>query len=296
MSESNWIFSMKVCYLRFVLSFAVMTLSVGNLSGEHIFDGQSQLSADAFDSALEKFFPLSPDQIELIYNAYEQKLEVSSLPYAPVPMAVTSTRNLSLSPGSEIPLVRLSKGYISSIIFLDQTGQPWPIANYSLGNPEAFDINWDRQSNTLFIQSMKVWAFANIGIRLQGLSTPIMMNLVSSEGEVDYRLDFNIPELGPFAKESVRSFDENPFDNKLLAYLDGAPPRGALPLFLDPDIGQAWFVGGKIILRVKDTLLSPQWSGQTQSSDGTKVYEINRTNTIVVSRKGSPKTVTIKGL
>ena len=55
-------------------------------------------------------------------------------------------------------------------------------------------------------------------------------------------------------------------------------------------------VDGKVVLRIKDSLLSPQWSAQTQSSDGTKVYEINRTNTIVVSRKGSPKTVTIKGL
>jgi intracellular multiplication protein IcmK len=289
---------MKVCSLKFVfVTFVGMMLFGHPLFAKNIFDESSQLESDAFDSALQKFFPLSPEQIDLIYNAYEQKLEVSSLPYTPVPSAVTSTRHISLSPGSEIPLVRLSKGYISSIIFLDQTGQPWPIANYTLGNPESFDINWDTQSNALFIQSMKVWAFANIGIRLQGLPTPIMLNLASSQGEVDYRLDFTIPELGPFAKENPRGVEQGyPMDNKLLAYLDGSPPPMAIPLVLDPAIGQAWLDGAHVILRLKDSLLSPQWSGQTVSSDGTKVYQINKTNTIVLSRKGSPKTVTIKGL
>jgi len=293
--KATGFFYMKFCSLRNFLPISMMIFLSNLIWADDLFEKQSQLNKDAFDQAIDNFFPLSPDQIRMIYGAYEKKLAVASLPLTPVPIAVTSTRNISLSPGSDIPLVRLSKGYISSVIFLDQTGQPWPIANYSLGNPEAFDINWDNQSNTLFIQSLKSWAFANIGIRLQGLTTPIMINLASSQGEVDYRLDFNVPENGPFAKENT-NIDGLAVDNKLLAFLDGAPPIGAIPLYLEPDLGQAWLMQGRVILRLKDTLLSPQWSAQTQSSDGMKVYEISRTNTIVVARKGSPKTVTIKGL
>ena len=49
-------------------------------------------------------------------------------------------------------------------------------------------------------------------------------------------------------------------DDKLLAYLDGAPPASAVPLYLEPDIGRAWLIGGRIVLRLKDTLLSPPFS------------------------------------
>ena len=214
-----------------------MFLATSYVVAKEVFDERTELQSKALDAALEKFFPLSPDQIQLIYKAYEQKLEASSMPYTPVPVAVTATRSIALAPGSEIPLVRLSKGYISSVLFLDKTGQPWPIANYSLGNNEAFDVQWDTQSNTLFIQSMKSWAFANMGIRLQGLNTPIMVNLVSSQGEVDYRIDFTVPESGPLAGDFASLYDQNYLDNKLMAFLDGAPPSSAFSLYLEPDIG-----------------------------------------------------------
>jgi intracellular multiplication protein IcmK len=281
-------------HLRVLLSLFATSLLMAAATPEST---TNKLSEEAFDLALQKILPLSPDQIQQIYKAYDKKQEITSFANQSVPNAVTGSRTISLSPGSEIPIVRLGKGYISSVLFLDKTGQPWPIANYSLGNPESFDINWDTESNTLFVQSMKTWGVANIGIRLKGLATPIMLNFISSQGEIDYRLDFTVPEVGPNAREDLLPFDQGyKVDNRLLAYLDGAPPMTGVPLVIDPAIGEAWLDNGKVVLRLKDTLISPQWSAQTMSSDGTKVYEINRVNTVVISRKGSPKTVTIKGL
>jgi len=257
---------------------------------------EEMADAQAFDMALQKFLPLSPDQVETVFEAYDQIVAVSTLPAHSIPVALTSTKAVSLAPGSEIPLVRLSKGYISSVIFLDQTGQPWPIANYSLGNPESFDISWDTQSNTLFIQSMQTWSFANIGVRLQGLATPIMINLASCQGEVDYRIDMTIPEKGPNAKETGKYMENGAaMDVQLLPYLDGTPPNYAMLLIVDPVYAQAWAQGAFIFVRTKETLISPQWMASTMSSDGMKVYKLARTNTIVVSRNGSPKTLSIKG-
>jgi intracellular multiplication protein IcmK len=259
-------------------------------------EDSSEQDDPAFHLALQKFLPLSPEQIDIVLNALYQKAEATSIPYNSIPTPVTSTKSVSLSPGSDIPLVRLSKGYISSVIFLDQTGQPWPIANYSLGNPEAFDIAWDASSNTLFIQSLKTWSFANIGVRLEGLSTPIMINLSSSQGEIDYRMDLAIPEKGPNAKETGKYLDNGAvIDAQILPYLDGVPPAYAAELVVDPVYARAWSQGPFIFIRTKDTVISPHWIANAMSSDGMKVYKLARTNTVVISRNGSPKTLSIKG-
>ncbi len=260
-------------------------------------DSAHDLEEKAFNVALEKVFPLSPEQIQQIFAAYDEKLAITSFEPKGVPQPVTSTQLINLSPGAPIPLIRLAKGYITSVIFLDQTGQPWPIANYSLGNPDSFDIVWDNQSNTLFIQAMKRWALANIGIRLQGLATPIMMNLSSNQGEIDYRVDLTIPDKGPNAKETYTLNNRAELiDTQLLAYLAANPPAYAQSLVVDPVYAQAWSEGPYIFIRTKDTLLSPAWLSTTMSSDGTKVYKLERVNSIVISRQGSPKTLSIKGL
>ncbi len=280
-----------ICSLRSLLVMMLLSWQMCTFAADN-----TPSDDQAFDVALQRFLPLSPDQIAVVFEAMDQKLAASSLPPNSIPLPVTSTRAVSLAPGSDIPLVRLCKGYISSVIFLDQTGQPWPIANYSLGNPEAFDINWDAQSHTLFIQSLKTWSFANIGVRLQGLSTPIMINLASSQGEVDYRIDLTIPDKGPNAKETGKYLEKGAaIDTQLLPYLDGTPPYYAMPLVVDPTYAQAWAQGEFVFLRTKETLISPQWIASTMSSDGTKVYKLARSNTVVIARNGSPKTLSIKG-
>ncbi|MBM4223004.1 MAG: type IV secretion protein IcmK [Gammaproteobacteria bacterium] len=262
----------------------------------YAFSAENTADEQAFDIALQRFFPLSPEQIETVLDAYDRKTSASSIAPHSIPVPVTSTKAVALSPGSEIPLVRLCKGFISSVIFVDETGQPWPVVNYSLGNPDAFDISWDSQSHTLFIQSLKSWAVANIGVRLQGLATPIMINLVSSQGEVDYRIDMAIPAKGPFAKATTDTiYSATVMDATLLPYLDGTPPSYAVPLVVDPVYAQAWSQGEFIIVRTRETLISPRWMAQTMSSDGTKVYRLAQTNTIVIARNGSPKTLSIKG-
>jgi intracellular multiplication protein IcmK len=179
---------------------------------------------------------------------------------------------------------------------MDETGQPWPIANYSLGNPQAFDIVWDQKSHTLFVQSMNAWSFANMGIRLVGLNTPIMLNLVSVQGDIDYRIDFTLPHRGPLAKDLPQGRGSTIIaDQTLFPYLDGTPPAYAVALVVDPVYAQAWMEGDWMILRTKDLLISPSWTAQTMSSDGTKVYKLRPANTVVISRDGAARTIQIKG-
>lgn len=261
-----------------------------------LLSATDNINEEAFEVALQRFSPLTPAQIDTVFKTYQDRLAQQSIVVDKLPNPVISTRSISLAPGSEIPLVRLCQGYITTLVFMDETGQPWPISNYSLGNPNAFDIVWDQKSNTMFIQSLNAWSFANIGIRLAGLNTPIMLNLVSSQGDIDYRIDFSLPNRGPLAKDIPHARGSSIVsDQKLFAYLDDTPPSYAVSLVVDPVHAQAWMEGEWMILRTKDLLISPSWFAQTMSSDGTKVYKLRPANTIVLSRDGAARTIQIKG-
>lgn len=279
---------MKQYLMFFFLPFVALLIPMVSFAED--------INQEAFEIALQRFSPLTPEQIDVVFKNYQDRLAQTSVVSDRLPNPVISTRSVSLSPGAEIPLVRLCQGYITSLIFMDETGQPWPIANYSLGNPDAFDIVWDQASNTLFIQSLNAWSFANMGIRLAGLNTPIMLNLASAQGDIDYRIDFSLPHRGPLAKDIPHAPGSSIVsDQKLFPYLDGTPPAYAVGLVVDPVYAEAWMEGEWMILRTNDLLISPRWVSQTMSSDGTKVYKLRPANTVVISRDGAARTIQIKG-
>ena len=258
----------------------------------------ADLDEDAFESSMGDTFPLTSDQIGVIKKSFDKENSVLSTPAVPNPAGQTSTRNISLAPGSEIPVVRLAKGYISTLVFLDSTGQPWPVSNYSIGDPNSFNIQWDKESNVLFVQPQFTYGHGNIGVRLAGSPTPIMLQLACGRGEVDYRLDFTLPGDGPFAKPSEISYKDPSyqFDSYLSRFLDGKSVIGATPLKLVPNVGQAWLYHGQVVLRLNTAVISPKWLSYSSSSDGMKVYKMAKINTFVVSSAGKTQSVRIEGL
>ena len=280
--------------LKFFIKFLGVLLLCSYVSAEL----DSSIEQDAFESSLGNTFPLTSNQIDVIKKTFDKETAALSEPVVPNPIGQTSTRNISLAPGSEIPVVRLAKGYISTLVFMDSTGQPWPIANYSIGDPRTFNIQWDTESNVLFVQPQVTFAHGNIGIRLAGSPTPVMIQLACGRSNIDYRLDFTLPGDGPFAKPSEMSYKDPAyhFDSVLSQFLDGKSIAGATPLSLTPNVGQAWLYNGSIILRLKSPIISPKWHSYSSSSDGMKVYKISATNTFVISSAGKTQTVRIEGL
>ena len=186
-------------------------------------------------------FPLSPDQTIKVKKWYEsdEYAQASSASTPPKPTA--TSQMVDLSPGSTPPVIRLSQGFVSSLVFLDATGAPWPIAAYDLGNPSAFNIQWDRVSNTLMIQASKLYTYGNLAVRLRGLNTPVMLTLIPGQKAVDYRVDLRMQGNGPNAKQIP--MDVNlPSSSKdvLLHVLDGVPPSGSSHLTVSGGDAQAW--------------------------------------------------------
>ena len=251
----------------------------------------------AFQQLLNQTLPMTPEQIvELRRELDKSQIAVHTHPTKP-PQPVSSTTTVDLSPGGTSSVVRLAPGFVTSMVFIDSTGQPWPVQDYSLGNPKDFNISWDLKTNALFIQSTKPHISGNLAVRLADLDTPIMISLVTGQKEVDYRIDLHVRGRGPYALAQVVGNNlPGTANSTLLSALDGVPPPNSKELGVPTQLGKAWLWDGKLIFRSRLTVLSPAWSGQVSSLDGTHVYEMMPTPMILASQEGKPVKIFLEGL
>lgn len=259
--------------------------------------GNTDLERSAFIKMLHNIMPLSPDQISTLHRLFDEtQRAVAKYPGTP-PKPTSSSIVVNMSPGATPPIVRLRAGYVTSMVFLDSTGQPWPIVGYDLGNPQSFNIQPsvpDGKSNTMLIQTTTKYRSGNLAVMLKGESTPVMLTLMPGQRAVDYRVDLRVPGLGPNAVVAMDGLPsmENP---KLLNFLDGIPPSGAKRLKVVGAPAQAWLYFGHVFLRTRVTILSPGWISSVSSPDGTHVFELDKTPVILASQRGQMVQLSIKG-
>lgn len=251
----------------------------------------------AFDGVSEQLFPLTPEQIIRIKQQYHtSEYAKASTPGTP-PKPTATSQLVNLSPGSTPPVIRLSQGFVSSLVFLDSTGSPWPISAYDLGDPLAFNIQWDKISNTLMIQAKKLYTYGNLAVRLRGLNTPVMLTLIPGQKAVDYRVDLRVQGYGPNAKNLPMDNGLPPSaSNLLLHVLDGVPPPGSARLTVSGGDARAWLFNSKMYVRTNLTILSPGWLGSMTSADGMHAYEMQKSPVLLVSWHGKVMQLKVEGL
>jgi intracellular multiplication protein IcmK len=250
----------------------------------------------AFSGMLKQSMPLSPRQIVQLHQMIDQSQRAAVIPATIPPRPESSTLMLNLAPGSTPPAIRLAQGYVSSLVFVDSAGNPWPIASYDIGNPKTTSIQWDGKSNILFVQASTPYGDSDLVIRLTGLATPVTLELVSGQRVVDFRRDIHVPGFGPNSKDVPSGNGLPPSaDQVLLNVLDGIAPPGSKPLRVKGDEGMAWLLGDKMYLRTRHTLLSPGWIGRMVSPDGMIAYETQASASVLVSRYGNPVELKIEG-
>lgn len=255
------------------------------------------LADPSFQDMKGKMFPMTDAQIRAFHQIVENNKRLTAEPARTPPRAIVSSQTVSLSPGTVPPLIRLANGYVTSVVFVDETGAPWPITAYSVGNPQAFNIQWDAESNLLLIQGQGAYVSGNMAVTLDKLHTPIMLTIVSEQNVVDYRVDFRVQGRGPNAAGSIINAALPKNNNQLLMnLLDGIPPGDAKPLEVMGGSAQAWIRGDAMYVRTPLTVLSPSWTATMSSPDGTKVYQMNPTPMVLVSERGQSVVLKVKGL
>lgn len=250
----------------------------------------------AFKQLLNKNMPLTNDQILEYHKQYHEAEQAMHTSPTTPPQPISSTITLDLSPGTQPPVIRLAPGFVSSLVFLDSTGQPWPIADFSLGNSKQFNVQWDNKKNTLFIQSTNEFTSSNLALRLAEMDTPVMLSLVSGQREVDYRVDVQVTGRGPNALPLVvEELLPAATSATLIGTLDGIPPPGSKELSVSEKAGRAWVWNSHLLFRTPYVVLSPAWTSTVSSADGTHVYELPKTPLILVSKDGKTLKVELKG-
>lgn len=251
----------------------------------------------AFSQTMQEVMPLSPDQIMKMHKFYDMTLQAKATPPSPSPTPNFVSYPVHLEPGSLPPIIRLAAGFVSTLLFIDSSGAPWPLTAYSIGDPASFNIQWDQKGHTLFVQSLKPYANGNLAVRLWGLNTPVMLTLVSGQRNVDFRVDLQVPGHGPEARPPVLDTTFNAKVNPVLInILDGVPPRGSIKLEVTGGQGDAWLADNRIYFRTKLTVLSPAWVATVASPDGTHVYEMVLTPYILASQNGKTIDIKLSGL
>jgi intracellular multiplication protein IcmK len=255
------------------------------------------LDTMAFEGVAQQMFPLSPEEIIRLKQLYHTTEYAEAAPAGTPPKPTATSQFVNLSPGSTPPVIRLSQGFVSSLVFLDSTGAPWPISAYDLGDPSAFSIQWDKTSNTLMIQASKLYNYGNLAVRLRGLNTPVMLTLIPGQKAVDYRVDLRVQGYGPNAKSMPMEEGIPPAASDILLHvLDGVPPDGSSRLVVSGGDARAWLLNDKMFIRTSLTILSPGWLGSMTSADGTHAYEMQKSPVLLVSWHGKVMQLKVEGL
>lgn len=251
----------------------------------------------AFEGVTRQMFPLTPEQIIRLKQMYNTTEFADAASAGTPPKPTATSQFVNLSPGSTPPVIRLSQGFVSSLVFLDSTGAPWPISAYDLGDPASFNIQWDKTSNTLMIQAVKLYNYGNLAVRLKGLNTPVMLTLIPGQKAVDYRVDLRVQGYGPHAASMPTEEGIPPSANDLLLHvLDGVPPPGSERLVVSGGDARAWLLNERMYVRTNLTILSPGWIGSMTSADGMHAYEMQKSPVLLVSWHGKVMQLKVEGL
>lgn len=258
---------------------------------------EKAIEKKAFNGMQRQIFPLDTDQVIELKRRYQNNEYAVTSPVSTPPKPTATSQFVNLSPGSTPPVIRLAQGFVSSLVFLDSTGAPWPIVAYDLGDPSSFNIQWDKSGNTLMIQASKLYNYGNLAVRLKGLNTPVMLTLIPGQKAVDYRVDLRIQGYGPNAKTLPLEQGLPPSANDLLLHvLEGVPPPGSQRLTVTGGDARAWLFGEKMYVRTGLTVLSPAWMASMTSADGTHAYEMQKTPVLLVSWHGKVMQLKVEGL
>jgi intracellular multiplication protein IcmK len=253
-------------------------------------------STEAFNAMMQQNAPLTPQQVVKLRQLIDESQRAAAISPTVPPKPVSSTIMINLAPGATPPAIRLAQRHITTLVFVDSTGSPWPVAAYDIGDPKAMGIQWDGKSNIISIQALSPYDDSDLVVRLAGLPTPITLELVPGQRVVDARTDIHVPGIGPNSKDLPTGTGlPNNANQLLLDVLDGIAPAGSKQLTIQGGDCQGWSLGDKMYLRSRLTVLSPGWIGRMKSPDGMIAYEIQQSSSVLISQYGQPVELKIEG-
>ena len=221
---------------------------------------------------------VSEERIRELNRQIYKKSRVMNEGPVTAPKAVSGVITAHVSPGSTSPVIRLFKNRTSTLIISDMTGQPWPILNFDGLSDEDFTVkrldNPSPDGYVLSITPKGAFVAGNLALILKGLPTPLNIEFVSAQKEVDVSTDIRVQAKGPNTQFTSISLPTS-LDTALLSVLQGVVPTGSKELKVSSNAVQAWLAkDGSMYVRTRYKIMSPAFDNVTQSPDGTFAYKM----------------------
>lgn len=259
---------------------------------------EAELRGKAYESMMKATLPMTPPELRDAFERIDINQKAIEEPLA-YPKPEVSFTTISLDPGATPLTFKLATGHVTTVSFLDVTGQPWPIKDVTwAGNFDvksssdgSSDSRFPSYPNLMQIIPMSEYAYGNMVVRLVGLATPATFTLRTNREVVQYRLDLRVPENGPLALPPIINTASNTLeagDTTLTRIMEGILPSSAQKMSVEGADGRttAYQVDGSLYVRTPLTLLSPGWTGSVKSADGMNVYALDAVPVLLLSDQG----------
>jgi intracellular multiplication protein IcmK len=240
--------------------------------------------------------PFSPAEIVRMRQKYDTTRKAKA--YRPVrTVPRISSLTVDLSPGAALPIARMLPGEMSTVLFLDASGAPWPLAAAPrVSDARYFDAEWLQGTATVVLSALSPYEDGNLSVMLQGFPTPVVIKLVTGEPDtkersriVDYRLDLRIPGRAPGTPTGLVGPGKIAlYDETMQRFLDGLPPSGAKTVKADPALPvktQVWALNGALFVRT-GLDIQTAFDQSIAAGDGTRVYRLAPTPYVTFSDRG----------
>jgi intracellular multiplication protein IcmK len=251
------------------------------------------VNQEAFRRVQQDAGPLTEAQIQKLGRMLDATERAAAEPPRFTPKAVSSGVVASLAPGATPPVARLFVNHVTTVVFLDQLGNPLSVRAVDLGAPDSFTMTYapqaDGTTNYVSLSPKSIYATGNIVVTLEGVSAPVSLTLISGQREVDYRVDVRVKGITAKGAVSMSGLPST-LDPGALTMLGGLTPADAKQLSTDSTSVPVWAKGQLFYVRTPAgaELLSPAYIGMARAPDGSTVYEIPPTPVVVV-RAGSDR-------
>lgn len=217
------------------------------------------------------------DRIKEIRQELYNKGKLLNETAVPPAKPVNSVLVASLAPGATSPVIRLTKGRTSAIMVTDSTGKPWPIMNFDGLSDENFVLNRldgsAAEGYMLSVTPLAQFASGNLVLVLKDLPSPLVLEFVTAQSEVDVKTEIRVQALGPNAILQSLAMPES-INPQLLSLLQGVAPDNAKALTTSSNAVQAWLVNDQMYIRTRYRISSPMPIDLTSSPDGTFAYKM----------------------
>lgn len=255
----------------------------------------------SFEEAKQQLAPFSSSEVRELRDSVEgMRQDKAYKPVRTIPRI--SSETLDLSPGAAIPILRAAVGEMSTMLFVDSTGAPWPLAAAPRNSSSRFfDVEWLEGTPSVIVSALSAYETGNVTVFLDGLATPVVVKLVTGETDtnaltrvIDVRKDFRVPGRGPNAKASLMGPGKIAlYDDVMQSFLDGVPPQDAELISAAGDIPartKVWQYQHSLFIRTQQEIQSA-FDQSMAAGDGTKVYRLPITPFVTLSDMGRAVTL-----